>query len=218
MKTIVMTLTVAALLLIGGAVAFMYSGIYDVSASTPHSAVSSWAMATTMHASVERGANEVDVPDLGSEELKLAGINDFESMCIGCHGAPGKERGPIGQGLNPPAPDLAESAAHMTPAELFWVTKHGIKMTGMPAWSATHADDALWPVVALMTALPALTAKTYAELLASAEGLGHHAGEAVEHEHNADEQVHEQATTTAPNGATDTGGAPAEHDHRTHEH
>ncbi len=106
MKTVI-TLLVAALLILGAMALFIYSGIYDVSALTSHGAVSNWALRTTMDASVGRRAQQIDVPDLESEALKLAGINDFEAMCAGCHGAPGKEPAALGQGLNPPAPDLA---------------------------------------------------------------------------------------------------------------
>ena len=181
MKTIVTTLLVAVLLLAVTAVAFIYSGIYDVSASSPHGAVSSWVMEATMHSSVERRADQVEVPDLGDRTLILAGVNDFEEMCVQCHGAPGKEPDAVGKGLNPPAPDLSQSANEMTAAELFWITKHGIRMTGMPAWGNTHDDDALWPVVALMTALPELDAAAYQDLLESAEGQGHH--DPGSHEH-----------------------------------
>lgn len=87
---------------------------------------------------MERRASEIDVPNLDDEELALAGVSDFAGMCAGCHGAPGQEPEAMGQGLNPPAPDLAESAAHMTPAELLWVTKNGIKMTGMDLPLAAH--------------------------------------------------------------------------------
>jgi hypothetical protein len=45
--------------------------------------------------------------------------------------------------LYPPSPDLAKAAALYSPAELFWIIKHGIKMTGMPAWN-DHSDDELW--------------------------------------------------------------------------
>ncbi len=91
----------------------------------------------------------------------------------------------MGQGLNPPAPDLADSAAHMTPAELFWVTRHGIRMTGMPAWGATHDDEDLWPVVAFITTLPGLDADAYQSMLSRAEGIGHHgATEAGAHTHD----------------------------------
>ncbi len=114
-------------------VGFVYSGVYDVSASSPHSGIVNWLLSTTSRASIERHAKGVEVPGLGDEALALAGINDFDSMCKCCHGAPGQDPEAMGQGLNPPAPDLAVSAADMTPAELFWVTKNGIKMTGMPA-------------------------------------------------------------------------------------
>jgi mono/diheme cytochrome c family protein len=218
MKTIVMTLLLAALVLASGAVALIYSGVYDVSASTPHGAVSSWVMQRTMHSSVERRASQVEVPDLGDESLVLAGVNDFEEMCVQCHGAPGKKPAAVGQGLNPPAPDLAESASEMSAAELFWVTKHGIKMTGMPAWGRTHEDDALWPVVALMAALPELDAAAYDGLLNRAEGMGHHAGDAAEngHAHAADDESH------APHDDGESADAEeseeVKHDHSTHEH
>ena len=64
------------------------------------------------------------MPNLGEESMVLAGINDFDAMCVGCHGAPGKPAEAMGQGLNPPAPDLAEEATEMSPAEMFWVTKN----------------------------------------------------------------------------------------------
>jgi hypothetical protein len=100
---------------------------------------------------------------------------------------PSKDPEAMGQGLNPPAPDLAEEAAELTPAELFWVTKNGIRMTGMPAWGATHDDESIWPVVAFMTRLPDLDASAYQELLASAEGQGHHAEDAAGEEHSHEE-------------------------------
>jgi len=83
----------------------------------------------------------------------------------------------MGQGLNPPAPDLAEAAKEMTPAELFWVTKNGIKMTGMPAWGQTQRDDELWPVIAFLTRLPDLDSDAYQAMLASAAGMGLHSDE-----------------------------------------
>ena len=157
LKIIVSLLMIAAIATTG----FAYSGLYDVSASSSHSGVVNWLLSTTSHASIERQARNVNVPDLSNESLARAGINDFDAMCAGCHGAPGRAPEAMGQGLNPPAPDLADSAAHLNPAELFWVTKHGIKMTGMPAWGATHDDEALWPVVAFMTMLPELDAVGY---------------------------------------------------------
>jgi len=167
-----------------------------------------------MESSMQRQAKIIDLPDLSAAALRHAGINDFEAMCVGCHGAPGKAWGPIGQGINPPAPDLKQIAQQRTPAELFWATKHGIKMTAMPAWGATHDDASLWPVVAFMTALPELDASGYSSLLAQATGQGHHkegtAGEHVHDESAAPEVDHEDA----PAESDET----PEHDHSRHEH
>jgi len=170
MGTILILLIVAA----AGVTGFALSGLYDVSADVPHGEVTGWLLATASRASVERRAASIDVPDLTDDKLRLAGANDFEAMCADCHGAPGKRPQALGRGLNPRPPDLAESASRMTAAELFWVTKHGIRMTGMPAWGATHDDDALWPVIAFLTTLPELSGDDYQALLAQAAGSGHH--------------------------------------------
>ena len=70
----------------------------------------------------------------------------------------------MSKGLNPPAPDLSESAQDMTPQALFWVTKNGIKMTGMPAWGLTHSDEKIWSIVAFIEKLPGMTGTEYDSL------------------------------------------------------
>lgn len=230
MKTIVLTLLISTLLLAAAAVAFIYSGIYDVGASSPHGGLSSWVLETTMHSSVERRADRVEVPELADRSLVLAGVNDFEQMCVQCHGAPGREPAALGKGLNPPAPDLSESAQEMSAAELFWITKHGIRMTGMPAWGTTHDDEELWPVVAFLTELPQLDAAAYDALLESAEGVGHHADDTASggHAHPAGEQPteahqHDESAATPESGEHDhregnSEHGDSEHDHGSHEH
>ncbi len=201
-------IAIGALVVVG----FAYSGLYDVSARSPHSGPLDWLLSTTSRASVARRAKGVDVPNLDNDDLVLAGANDFDAMCVGCHGKPGKSPTALARGLDPPAPDLAESARLMTPAELFWVTKHGIKMTGMPAWGASHSDDELWPVVALMLALPTLDADAYRALLRRAAGIGHHSTPAQQpstHSH------HETPTTPA---VDEPSAAAEEHDHADHAH
>ncbi len=210
MKTLI-TLIIAVATVAIGAIVYAFSGIHDVSARSPHSGVISWLLSTTSHASVERRASDIEVPDLSDASLARAGIKDFDAMCVACHGAPGREPEAMGQGLNPPAPDLAESAAHMNPAELFWVTKNGLKMTGMPAWGATHDDDALWPVVAFITTLGDLDADGYEALLSSAAGMGHHAG--------GDEQgSHSHGETTPDEPEHHAAPADDTHDHDAHSH
>jgi hypothetical protein len=77
------------------------------------------------------------------------------------------KRTEISRGLYPRAPQLRRGS-RPTPAEDFWVVKHGIKMTGMPAWGVTHNDEILWDVVAFLRKLPDLTADQYQTLVKSA--------------------------------------------------
>ncbi|MEE8108379.1 MAG: c-type cytochrome [Gammaproteobacteria bacterium] len=219
---LVIALTVGVLAVAG----FAFSGLYDVSASSRHSGIVAWLLSSTSDASVERRAKWVDVPDLEDQTLALAGIGDFDSMCTGCHGAPGQDPEAMGLGLNPAAPDLAESATEMTAAELFWVTKNGIKMTGMPAWGKTHGDDELWPVIAFLTKLPELDADSYQAMLGSATGMGHHTDDEPVEEHTHDgesseEAMHDNSESGGhdhPTQQEDSAQEPEKHDHDTHEH
>jgi mono/diheme cytochrome c family protein len=77
------------------------------------------------------------------------------------------KRTEISRGLYPRAPELRRNT-DLTPAELFWIVKHGVKMTGMPAWGVTHDDDLLWDVVAFVRKLPELTPEQYQTMVKGA--------------------------------------------------
>ena len=58
----------------------------------------------------------------------------------------------------------------------FWIIKHGIKASGMPAWGPTHDDQRIWAMVAFLQKLPELTPAQYQILTARDEsnGSSHH--------------------------------------------
>lgn len=217
---------VAVVIAVIGVIGFAYSGVYNVSANSSHNGGVQWLLATTSNASIKRHARSIEVPDLEDQALIFSGINDFDAMCVGCHGGPGKDPDAMGQGLNPPAPDLSEVVAESTSAELFWVTKNGIKMTGMPSWGATHGDNVIWPVIAFLKKLPDLDALGYQTMLVAAQGHGHHA------QHLASDDGSNGDSEASSNNSTDVqsenqGGElkespqqkPAEeHDHAAHDH
>lgn len=187
---------------------YMFSGGYDVAATTPHTRTVAWLLDSIRKRSVSRHAMDVNPPDLSDPKLILAGLNDFEAMCAQCHTRPGGTPSSVAKGLNPPPPDLGESATWMTSAELFWVTKNGVKMTGMPAWGESHEDTQLWPVVAFLVTLPGLDTNEYAKLLEQSRGAGgHHDDEAKSAQNVVSKAVTEPAVDTK-----------TEHDHSDHEH
>src|SRR3546814_2741987 len=85
---------------------------------------------------------------------------------------PGVEPTEMSQGLYPQAPVLAEHH-DLTPAQQFWIIKHGIKMTAMPAWGKTHPDPLIWDMVAFVRKLTGMSPTEYKQLVASAPAAHH---------------------------------------------
>jgi mono/diheme cytochrome c family protein len=158
-----------ALLAAIGAAAFgIYGDLYNVAADIPHTQPVFWLMTTVRERSIAvRAAGAVVPSDLADPKRIAAGAGEYAEMCSGCHLAPGMKRTEISQGLYPRAPELRRGSG-LTPAEEFWVVKHGLKMSGMPAWGVTHNDELLWSVVAFLRKLPELTPEQYRTLIKSA--------------------------------------------------
>lgn len=155
----------------GAAAVFVYSGMFNVSAQARHEPVLEKLIGIARDRSIRVHAAEVTVPpSLGDKALIVQGVSHYRAHCAVCHGAPGVEADDMAQGMYPVPPDLQKAATGRTPAELFWVVKNGIKMSGMPSW-ADHGDEELWPVVAFLETLPSLTPEDYAELVAEADQL-----------------------------------------------
>lgn len=168
---IVITLLVLGIVLVLCGLVFINSGLFDVAATKPETEIVKWVLETTKEKSVRSRAKGLTVPKLDNESFIKVGFNNYDQMCVGCHGAPGISPSVIGKGLNPEPPDLSEVASHMSPSELFWITQNGIKMTGMPAFGPTHNDEELWAMVAFMQKLPDLSSENYKAMKEESEKM-----------------------------------------------
>ena len=168
LKTGIVTALVTAVIVLTAIVVIIlitiYSGAPNVAATDPHWGVTAWILNTTMENSVREAAADVNVPaDYNDIDLRV-GYSRFSSMCSQCHGAPGVERSWIGKGVRPEPPELSQEATEWNAAEIFWIVKHGIKMTGMPALAPTHSDDAIWTLAAFVEQLRGMTPEVYKAL------------------------------------------------------
>lgn len=181
------TLFIAALLVIVAALVFIYSGWYNVSANSAHGAAARRLFGTVMRNSVRAHARHIVPPELSSQ-MARAGAGHFKEHCAECHGAPGVERGDIGRGLTPRPPKLADTAQNWSAGELYWIVRNGIKMTGMPAWDASHSDEEIWQTVAFVRLLPRMSPAEYQQMVTQAGPHGHAHAEEGGHRH--DEHEH----------------------------
>lgn len=164
MTRIVIALVVLAAATVLGAAAFVWSGWYDISANVQHTQPVYSLLEKTMHQSVRRRAAQIEVPALDDARLVARGAACYLDKCVQCHGGPGAAQAEIGRSMQPLPGPLVDAATRWRPQELYWITRNGIKMSGMPAWQHRLPDADLWALVAFMQRLPALKAAEFRAL------------------------------------------------------
>jgi mono/diheme cytochrome c family protein len=145
--------------------------------------------------SIAHHAKNITNPFRNDEAALAVGLDHYKENCLDCHAAPGLPSSEFARGLSPPAPALtSDRVQKMNDGELFWVASNGIRMTGMPAFSATHDEEELWKIVAFVRHLGDLSDEEKAELAAGREDeSAHHDhphAEVGEPEHGAQEAAH----------------------------
>ena len=178
-------LTLAAILcfLIVLITAYVWSGSYNVAATVPHWKITHWLIGEVRERSISAQSRGIIVPSLKDPKLLNIGLSNYHAMCRLCHNAPGYSRTEISKGLYPSPPDLASEdvVKQLSDAELYWVIKNGIKMTGMPAFGSTHSKDELWGIVIFVKRLPNLKPEEYARMVKTA---GLHKEREDDHHHH----------------------------------
>lgn len=155
----------AIVCIVVGALAFAWSGLYSVAASTGHYDFTAWFLELGMRSSVQtQSMGAPEAPDLSDEDRVKLGGSTYQANCALCHGAPGISPSPIVQRMVPAPPLLMGKVDRWDDDELFWIVKHGIKYAGMPAWIAQERDDEVWFVTAFLRRLPQLDNAEYKRL------------------------------------------------------
>ncbi len=165
----------------------LYSGIVDVAADTPHSPLVHRLLEVARERAIARSSADITPPtDLNDAERVRRGAGNYAAMCAGCHLEPGVDNSEIRLGLYPTPPDLTRPAS-ADAARQFWIIKHGIKASAMPAWAKGGMEDAaIWDLVAFLERLPALSPVQYRALVEASDGHAHGgvADKAAAHDHS----------------------------------
>ena len=188
LRSFLLGVLATVLLLAVGAAAFVWSGRYDIGADAPHTRPVFALMQALRERSIRAHAAALTVPDLTDPQLVLKGAGQYAAMCTQCHLSPAMADSEIRPGLYPQPPNL--SRVRVDPKQAFWVIKHGIKMSAMPAWGASHDDATIWSMVAFLQKLPGMSAQEYKDIVARAppdDDMDMGAGnDADHHEHDHD--------------------------------
>ncbi len=194
-KTLLALTALTALVAAG----FIWSGLYNVAADEPHAGPVYAVLETMRERSIEVRAGRLQVPGDLLDTARIAhGSGNYNAMCMGCHLAPGMAGTEMSRGLYPAPPDLTRYKPDA--AEAFWVIKHGIKASGMPAWGQSMDDEYIWNMAAFLQVLPGMDAGQYQAMVDSSSGHDHGGGETRPHDHApdaADDHPHPPASAPA---------------------
>lgn len=213
-KPLFAVVLLAAVVMVAAA-GFVWSGVYDVGADAPHTRLVGGLLETVRERSIQARASSLQVPDLRDPARVLQGSGNYQAMCTGCHLAPGMDATELSQGLYPAPPNLTKHAT--PPAEAFWVIKHGIKASGMPAWGKSMPDEYIWNMAAFLQELPKLSPEQYKAMVAQSGGHSHGGGESMPPSSGAKDKGADKDAEGV--GESDTGhDADPHHDATPHSH
>ena len=196
-------LATTAIVAVGSAAAFglfIQSGAYDFAADAPHTPLVLSLLDRMRERSIDTRAGDVKVPDLSDRQRIVQGAGNYNAMCVQCHRSPGMGDTELSKGLYPSPPNLVKEPVE--PAQAFWVIKHGIKASGMPAWGKSMTDDDIWNMTAFLQVMPKLDEAGYRTMVAQSGGHSHGgggthpAGETAAHGH--DDNDHHDGAMAAP--------------------
>ncbi|MBQ5946331.1 cytochrome c [Massilia sp. ST3] len=155
----------------GGALGLMvlFGGWYNIGATKQHFPMVYTVLEQGMRYSVQHHAQDVKVPALGAPQQLRLGAALYRDNCAQCHGGPGVAQARIGMSMQPVPGPLSDATVRWKARELYWITRHGVKMSGMPAWEVHLDEGELWAVVAFVSAMPGMSARDYRRLTALRE-------------------------------------------------
>jgi mono/diheme cytochrome c family protein len=163
-KVLLSALAIVAVAIVA---AFVYIewGVYNVAATRQHTRPVYDALREALRRSVAHHAKDIRAPQFDASDVNR-GLAEYQRHCTRCHGAPGVAPEEFALGMAPLPTNLVHAARTSTPEEIYWAIKHGIKMTGMPAWEYRLDDHDLWALTAFITrALPRMSPAEYSERL-----------------------------------------------------
>jgi len=147
--------TIGALAL--AAWACVAAGFAPINADAPPSSIERWAARTAVITGVQRQMTRGENPVSGDASL-MDGIHVYHETCEVCHGDSSGTTSAVARGLYQRPPQFARDGVENLPfAYTSWVIRHGIRLTGMPAFSPALRETQIDNVALFLKRMNALT-------------------------------------------------------------
>jgi plastocyanin/mono/diheme cytochrome c family protein len=159
MRALRVGLVAVALAVVAGAAAvYAFVGWEGLRADRPPGSVETAIARRLLWLSIPAADRGLRNPIAADPNSWRTGSDRFAESCARCHGLDGRGRTDIGPRMYPPVPDLASDAVQrLSDGALFSIIQHGVRWTGMPAFSSSHGPEDTWRLVAFVRRVPRLT-------------------------------------------------------------
>jgi len=125
-------------------------GHMAVNADATPSTMERWVANSALDAAIEHQAPKVENPVPKTDANLIDGMKLYAMNCALCHGGLDRKRNVLGGAFYPPAPQILVSGLDDPEWHIFFAIKHGVRMTGMPAWGRVMSDGDLWKITAFV--------------------------------------------------------------------
>lgn len=151
MKRFLLGVLVTLIVLGLGAYVYLKMGFLNTRADAGPSGLETRLAMSFLDASVGRNAPDRRSPVEASEANLSGGMKLYRTNCSRCHGAPEHPEKKFGHPFYPPAPNFLDEAPDMPENQNFYIIKHGIRWTGMPAWGSALSDSEIWEITTFLS-------------------------------------------------------------------
>ena len=135
------------------------AGMVPANADAKPSRLERWAASTSLHATLRRDAPTAPNPVPLNDANVEAGIKLYAQNCAVCHGTADGRPSNVARGLYQKAPQLAKDGVEDDPDGVtYWKVTHGIRLTGMPAFSSSLSDEQRWQLALFLKHMDSLPA------------------------------------------------------------
>ena len=152
------------------------SGVVPANADAKPSKLERWMASKSLHASLAREAPKEANPVALNDANLIAGIRLYAANCAICHGGANGNASNVARGLYQKPPQLAKDGVEDDPEGVtYWKVYHGIRLTGMPAFTGSLNDQQMWELALFlkhMDSLPPGPQQLWRAVTASAAPLG----------------------------------------------
>jgi len=141
---------VSLLAVLGGGWAVIHFDLFPLGADHPPGALERRLAQMATDSYLRKNAPQQENPFQPTSANLIEGARTYEAHCAVCHGGAAHRISPLRNQFSPPVPPLVDRVPGDPDAEFWLITKHGYRLTGMPAWDGILTDDQIWKVIAFV--------------------------------------------------------------------